>query len=277
MMVHLNGRLVDAADAAVAVNDRGFTLGDGLFETIKALGGRPLRLDAHWCRLEQGARLLRLPLPVERAGLAAAIAELLAANGLADAALRLTVSRGPGQRGLLPPQPCAPTLVLTAGPPPPPLPPARVVVAESVRRNPHSPLARIKALSYLDNVLARIEAEERGADDALLLNVEGRVAETTIANLFAVLADGTVVTPPVSEGALPGVRRADVLRQLGGVERPLTVEQLKNAREAFLTNALSLRPLVAVDGHPIGAGRLGALTGSLLDVMDQGQQCEAGS
>lgn len=270
MKVWLNGQMVDADQAKVAVGDRGFTLGDGLFETIKAKGGVPLRLDAHWHRLEQGARLLRLPLPLDRAAVDAAIAAVLAANGLSDAALRLTVSRGPGQRGLLPPQPCTPTIVLSAGPLPPVLGPARVVVAESVRRNPHSPLARVKALSYLDNVLARLEAEERGADDALLLNTDGRLAETTIANLFIVTTAGAVLTPPVAEGALPGVRRGEVLHQLGAAERPLALGDLRAAREAFLTNALSIRPLVAVDGHSIGDGQPGSLTQALLDGMDHG-------
>lgn len=270
MKLWLNGELVEAGQARVAVSDRGFTLGDGLFETLCVRGGVPLRLDAHWARLEEGARVLRLPLPLDRAGVAAAIAKVLAANGLADAALRLTVSRGPGQRGLLPPQPCTPTMVLTAGPLPPAPGPARVVVAESVRRNPHSPLARIKALSYLDNVLARLEAEERGADDALLLNTEGRLAETTIANLFVVAADGAVLTPPVADGALPGVRRAELMTRRGAVERPLGLSDLLAAREAFLTNALSIRPLVAVDGHPIGDGQPGGLTRALLDGMETG-------
>lgn len=269
MKVLLNGKLVDGERATVPAGDRGFTLGDGVFETIKALAGRPLRLDAHWARLAEGARLLRLPLPLDLDRLRADIDRLLAANGLADAALRLTVSRGPGQRGLLPPNPCTPTVLLTAGPLPPALGPARVVVAASVRRNRHSPLARCKALSYLDNVLARLEAEERGADDALLLNTEGRVAESTIANLFAVLADGTLATPPVAEGALPGVRRGELVATLGAVERPLAVDEVMGAREAFLTNALAVRPLVAVDGTPIGDGHPGPLTARLLDGMDQ--------
>lgn len=269
MKVHLNGRLTDAAQAAVAVGDRGFTLGDGVFETIKVLGGRPLRLAAHWQRLAEGARLLRLPLPLDADALEAALAQVLAANGLDDAAVRLTVSRGPGQRGLLPPVPCTPTVLLTAGPLPPAPGPARAVIAREVRRNQHSPLARCKALSYLDNVLARLEAEERGADEALLLNTDGRLAEASIANLFVVMADGTIATPPVADGALPGVRRAELIGQVGAVERPLMPEDLDTAREAFLTNALGVRPLVAVDGRPIGGGGPGPLTRALLDGMDQ--------
>lgn len=259
MMLWLNGTLIPAETAAIGVGDRGFTLGDGLFETIKVRRGHPLRLDAHVERLSQGARLLRLPLPLDRDGLDRAIAQVLDANRLSDAALRLTVSRGPGQRGLLPPAHPQPTTLLTAAPLPPPAGPVRAVVAQGVCRNSHSPLARIKAISYLDNVLARIEAEERGADDALLRNTEGRLAESTIANLFVVGADGILVTPPVSDGALPGVRRAELLRSMVALERGIGLEDLLNAREAFLTNALSVRPLVSVDGHPIGDGAPGPL------------------
>lgn len=269
MKVLVNGRLVDPAEARVSVSDRGFTLGDGLFETIKVLNGRPLRLDGHWRRLGHGADVLRLSLPFDRAGLEHMVATILDANRLEAAALRLTVSRGPGQRGLLPPDPATPTVVLGAAPLPPVAAPARAVVARTVRRNPHSPLAGIKALSYLDNVLARLEAAERGADEAVLLNTADRVAETTIANLFVVLADGSVVTPPVAEGALPGVRRADLVETLAAVERPLELGELATAREALLTNALSVRALVALDGRAIGDGAPGPLTRRVMDGMDQ--------
>lgn len=269
MKVWLNGAILAAEQATVSAADRGFTLGDGIFETMHARNGHAPRLEAHWARLAAGARLLRLSLPLDRAGLENAIAQVLAANALSDAALRLTISRGPGPRGLLPPVPATPTILLTAGPVPPAPGPARAVIATGVRRNAHSPLARIKALSYLDNVLARLEAEERGADDALLLNTDGRLAESTIANLFVVTADGAVVTPPISEGALPGVRRAALLAGLGAEERPLPPDILDNAREAFLSNALSIRPLVTVDGRPIGDGAPGDLTRRLLDGMDR--------
>lgn len=269
MIVYLNGNLLPAAQAALSPSDRGFTLGDGLFETIKVRNGRPLRLEAHWQRLDAGAGILRLALPLDLSGLSAAIAQLLAANNLTDAALRLTISRGPGVRGLLPPDPTHPTILLTAGPLPPQPGPARVVTAATVRRNAFSPLARCKALSYLDNVLARMEADDKGADDALLLNTEGRVVETTIANLFIVTAQGDLVTPPVADGALPGVRRAEILRLGPAAEKSLALADVIAAREAFLTNALSIRPLIALDGIPIGQGAVGPLTKSLLDGMDQ--------
>lgn len=260
MMLYLNGTIVAAEQAALSPADRGFTLGDGLFETIKARHGQALRLDAHLARLKDGAALLRLPLPAAPDWLEHAVAQVLAANALSDAALRLTVSRGPGPRGLLPPVPATPTVLLTAGPLPPPPHPARVVVSRQVRRNPASPLSRIKAISYLDNVLARLEAEERGGDDALLLNTQGYLAETSIANLFLVAADGILVTPPIADGALPGVRRAELLRSMVALERSLSLDDLLTAREAFLTNALSVRPLIGVDGRAIGDGRPGPLS-----------------
>lgn len=269
MIVFLNGDLLPAGQAALSPSDRGFTLGDGLFETIKVRQGRPLRLSAHWRRLSAGAGILRLTLPLDEAALATAITRVLEANALSDAALRLTVSRGPGLRGLLPPDPCRPTVLLTAGPLPPAAGPVSAVTARTVRRNQHSPLARCKALSYLDNVLARLEAEERGAGEALLLNTDGLVVETTIANLFIVAAGGAVLTPPVTDGALPGVRRAELLHDLAAREHSLALDDLWAAREIFLTNALSIRPLTNLDGRAIGGGQPGPVTLSLLESMDQ--------
>lgn len=252
-VVWLNGRLSAEDEARIAPADRGLLLGDGLFETLRVAGEHPVRLDRHLARLRAGAAVLGLPVPLDDAGLAAAMAALLRRCGLEDASLRLTLTRGPGPRGLLPPAEPAPTLLITAAPLPPPLPPARVVVARDTRRNEHSPLARIKSLSYLDGVLARQEAARCGADDALLLNTAGRVAEASAANLFLVL-DGVMVTPPVSEGALPGVMRAAVMEATAVVERPVTVEDLDRAEEVFLTSSLGVRSVVMVEGRPVAVG-----------------------
>lgn len=269
MKMVMNGDLVDSGQATVPAADRGFTLGDGLFETIKVKAGRPLRLDAHWQRLAAGAAVLRLALPLGRDGLVDAITRWLAANDLADAALRLTVSRGSGPRGLLPPDPTLPIWLLSGGPMPAAAGPARTVIAQTVRRNAHSPLARCKTLSYLDNVLARFEAAERGADEAILLNTDGRVAETTIANLFVVDAAGTLITPPVADGALPGIRRAELVGNAGAKERPIGPQTLLSAREVFMTNALSIRPVTAVDGIVIGDGGSGPRTREFMESMDR--------
>jgi len=267
MRVHLNGALVDAAQARIDPADRGLTLGDGLFETLRARDGRVLRLAAHLARLRAGAALLGLaPLPSD-AALAEALRDTLAGNRLADGVLRLTVTRGPAPRGLAPPTAAAPTVLVTAAPPPAPPKPQRAIVATVTRRNEHSPLARCKTLNGLDNVLARREAALRGADEALLLNTAGRLAEGTIANLFVVL-DGIPVTPPLADGALPGVMRADVLAHGGAAEGPLTPADPGRASEAFLSNSLGIRPLVAVDGVPVGDGRPGPLTARLQELAE---------
>lgn len=259
MIVNLNLNLVPAETARIDPADRGLLLGDGLFETMRAADGAPLRLTRHLARLRQGAAVLRLPLPWSDEALAAALRDTLAANDLAAGVLRLTLTRGPAPRGLLPPTEPAPTLLMAASPLPPAMPSAHAVIARSTRRNEHSPLARCKTLNYLDNVLARIEAEERGAGEALLLNTAGRLAETTIANLFAVI-DGTLLTPPVEDGALPGVMRATVLQEAQAVERPILSADLVRASEAFLTSSLGIRPLLSVDGAPVGRGETGPVT-----------------
>ncbi|MCH7957488.1 MAG: aminotransferase class IV family protein [Proteobacteria bacterium] len=256
MLIHLNGALVSAADARVDPADRGLTLGDGLFETIRARDGRPLRLAAHCARLRAGADVLDLPVPVSDEALGRALEETLKANAVTDGVLRLTLTRGPGPRGLLPPPRPRPTLLITAAAEASSPSPIRAVIATKTRRNEHSPLSRCKCINYLDNILARLEAAKRGADDALMLNTAGRLAGTTIANLFLVI-DGVVVTPPVADGALPGVIRAEVLAAAGAEERSLKPEDLASASEAFITNCLGIRAVVSVDGAPIGDGRPG--------------------
>jgi branched-chain amino acid aminotransferase len=137
--------------------------------------------------------------------------------------------------------------------------PVKAIIAMTTRRNEHAVTSRIKSLSYLDNVIARREAAEYDADDALLMNTQGRLAESTIANIFLMI-NGALVTPPVSDGALPGVMRADLIARFRAEEHPLEVDDLSRAEEAFLTNALGIRPLIEVAGQPIGDGEPGLIT-----------------
>lgn len=262
-MLWLNGALLDPSLARIDPADRGFTLGDGVFETIAVLAGIPRFLDQHLTRLRNGADLLGIRVPYDDKEIAAAITALLSARGLTGAALRITLSHGPGARGLAPPDPARPTLMITAAPLPPPLPPARAIIARTTCRNQHSPLARIKSLNYLDNILARREATARGGDEAILLNTEGRVAEASIANLFAVIA-GVAITPPVAEGALPGIRRQEILSLGMAVERPLTVADLHGAEEIFLTSSLAIRPVAALDGTAVGNSVPGPITRAII-------------
>lgn len=263
MTIWLNGRLMPAAEGRVDPADRGFTLGDGLFETIRIKDGLPRHLPRHLDRLTAGVELLRLPLPYSAADLTDAMAALIGAAGVADGVLRLTLSRGTGARGVLPPADAQPTLLMTVAPAAHMTAPVSAIVARSTRRNEHSPLSRLKSLNYLDSILARQEAAERGADEALLLNAAGRLAESSVANLFLSVG-GRLLTPPLADGALPGIRRALILERHGAEEAPLTPEDLARADEALLTNSLGLRPLVAVDGHSIGSGSPGPVLARLL-------------
>ncbi|WP_225768573.1 aminotransferase class IV [Inquilinus sp. Marseille-Q2685] len=246
-MPWLNGRLLAAGEAWIDPADRGFTLGDGLFETIRVKDGAAVWLDRHLRRLAEGRAVLGIPARFGDAALAEACAAVIAAEGIEAGALRLTVSRGVGPRGVLPPAAPVATVLVAGHAGLPPQGPVALVVARGTCRNQASPLSRIKSLNYLDAVLARREAAERGADDAVMLNTAGRVAETTIANLFARI-DGAWATPPVAEGGLPGIMRAEVLARLGAAERPLDVEDLQRAEALLLTNALSIRAVARLEG-----------------------------
>ncbi len=256
--IWLNGALLPVGKARIDPADRGFLLGDGLFETMAAQDGAVPELHRHYARLANGAAVLRIPVPLTLPQLDTAARSLLEANGLTEAAIRLTLTRGPGPRGLAPIASPTPTLLITAATLPPPGGPLRLITA-SIRRDETSPLSRIKTLNYLPGVLARIEAAEQGADDALLLNHQGFVAETSAATLFVHLG-GTWFTPPVADGALPGILRATLLEAGRVREARLTPAQLLTAEAIFAGNALSLRSVIALDGHPIPQTHSAALS-----------------
>ncbi len=235
----LNGNLLDGPETWIAPTDRGFLLGDGLFETLRVRSGRIQRFPAHHARLIRGAQTLGIP--VQAQNILAELERVRAANALENGVLRLTLTRGSGPRGVLPPQEPQPTVLITAAPMATPPPPARLIIATVTRRNEMSPLCHVKSLNYLDNILARQEAAQKSADDALLLNTQGRIAESTIANLFAII-DGRLLTPPLRDGALPGVMRAAMIGQ-GAQEAPLSVQDLEQADELFLTSSLGIRPV----------------------------------
>ena len=259
MKISLNGVLVEQAAARIDPADRGLLLGDGVFETIAVRNGNVRRLPAHLARLRLGAAVLDIPLTQSDEQLRTLVQEVLIANAMAEAVVRITLTRGPGGRGIVAPAEPKPTLLISCATRPAPAEPARVIIAQDTRRNEFSPLAQIKSLNYLDNIIARQQATAQNADDALLLNTAGRVAESTVANIF-VLVNGGLITPPISEGALPGVMRAETIKLARAEERPVTVDMLGHASEIFLTNALGLRPVVKIGDHTIGDGEPGLIT-----------------
>lgn len=259
MIVFLNGKFLPEIEAVVPVNDRGFLLGDGLFETMRVAGGEPFRLAQHLERLTRGAELLKIKLPFTPKELQQFSAELIAKNEMPEAILRVTLTRGPGTRGYSTKGADRPTLLIMLHPLPPENPdePLQWSLVTSPMRIPASDaLSSFKTTSKALHVLARADAEERGADEALLLNSNGEVAETAGGNLFWVYQD-KICTVPTGRGVLPGITRAVVLEicQSLGLEtnkRVIKPEMLRHAAGIFVTtSALGIVPVVALDGRPV--------------------------
>lgn len=249
-VVWLNGSLVDQSEARVPVTDRGFTLADGLFETIKAVGSMPFWLAEHFERLKAGAAEIGLAIPFSEDRISDAADRLLAdAARDAQSALRLTVTRGAAARGLWPKDAAQqrPTCVLTVAPSVA-MAPQAFVVCRSTCRNERSPLSRIKSLSYGDNILARREAISRGADDAIMLNTKGHVACATVGNIFFRI-DGRWVTPPGEDGVLPGLARKRFIAQLGAVESSVTTDMIRKSDAGFVCNSLGASLIKSIDGR----------------------------
>jgi branched-chain amino acid aminotransferase len=276
----IDGGLVEPGHAALDPRDRGFTLGDGLFETMRAREGSILRLKRHLSRLRSGASVIGLPIPWSDEELGKAIDSTLAENDLSGAAVRLSVSRGvPSRRGLLPDLNPSPTLMISAEPfsgyPASFYERGMSAVTCGIPRNERSPLSNLKTLSYLDNVLARREAEQAGTDEALMLDTKGDLACASAANLFLLLGE-SLVTPDISSGALPGTMRGIVIETLAprlGLfveERRVRPEELAEAGEALLTSALlGVAPLVEVDGRKVGAGGPGPVLQMLAAALEE--------
>jgi branched-chain amino acid aminotransferase/4-amino-4-deoxychorismate lyase len=241
----------------VPFDDRGLLLGDGLFETMLALDGRIVAFEAHMRRLAAGCETLGLPAPaVEEVAREAQAALSRSGLGEGRAAVRVTYTAGSGGRGLARPAAPSPRLFVTAAPAPLPAGPARLITA-SVRRNEGSRAARLKCLSYIDNVLARREAEAAGADEALMLNNAGMVACAAAANVFWLKA-GRLFTPSLDQGVLDGIARREVIEEARATgvaveEGAWPPEALAAADAAFLTNSLiGARPVAGLDGRPLG-------------------------
>lgn len=266
MKISVNGRLIDAdsidADSVGHVSplDRGLLYGDGLFETFRVRGGHIEFLSEHLRRLFQSIEALDLPFPWDRSRTVAALEEVVDANREVDLALRLTVTRGVGGTRLDTEGCRHASIFITASPYPPKdsaLPADGLHLSScSFPRNELSPLTRHKTINYLEPILARSEARRNRADEALLQNTQGRIAEAGAANIFLV-REGCLVTPSIEEGALPGIVRAAVIRVAGeqGLptqERRIESAELFSAGEIFLTNSLlGLASVARIDGETL--------------------------
>ncbi|CAB1128322.1 Putative branched-chain-amino-acid aminotransferase [Candidatus Hydrogenisulfobacillus filiaventi] len=266
-LVYFNGAIIPAAEARLSVLDHGFLYGDGIFEGIRAYHGRVFKLDEHLKRLYDGARALMLDLPPDPGRVREAVVDTVRANGLENAYIRLVVSRGAGDLGLDPNHCPQPTMVVIADQiqlyPEAMYTEGLEVAAVSTRRPKVDALnAQVKSLNYLNSIMAKIEANQRGLPEVLLLSEQGWVAEGTGDNIF-IVRDGELWTPPPSLGILNGITRRTVMelaRELGIPYREdvFSLFDLYTAEEAFLTGtAAELVPVVRCDGRPIGTGKPG--------------------
>ena len=252
MIAWRDGDWIEDGDVLPA-DDRGLTLGDGLFETLLATDGALAHAALHFRRLAASAAALGLPPPPEANRLEAVALETLARNRLdrGRAAVRLTLTAGRSARGLARDPSAAARLLITASPAPEAGTPVRLATA-SVRRNPASPASRHKTLSYIDSVMALREAHQAGADEAVMFNTRGRPASAAAANLVFRI-DGKIVTPPLSEGVLAGTTRTRLLEALPEMgERRLTQAEARRADALVLTNVLrGIRPALSWDGRDL--------------------------
>jgi len=274
MKIYLNGKYCDEEDAKVSVFDHGLLYGDGIFEGIRAYNGRVFKLKEHIDRLFYSAKAILLTLPMSHSNIMEAVVETCRQNKVRDGYIRLVVTRGVGGLGLNPNRCKAPSVIIIVDKIQ--LYPVEMyergldIITVPTVRNLHSALnPAIKSLNYLNNILAKIEANNGGCEEAIMLNSEGYVSECTGDNVFIIKA-GQMFTPPLSAGALYGITRSvvmEIARENGiAVSEPnLTRYDLFNADECFLTGTgAELIPVVKIDGRVIGTGKPGPVTMGLV-------------
>jgi branched-chain amino acid aminotransferase len=274
MKVYIDGKYYDEQSAKVSVFDHGLLYGDGVFEGIRAYNGRVFKLKEHIDRLFYSAKAILLTLPMSHEAIMRATVETCRENGIRDGYIRLVVTRGVGTLGLNPNRCKNPSVIIIAGKiqlyPPELYERGMDIVTVATTRNLHNAVnPAIKSLNYLNNILAKIEANNAGVEEAIMLNSEGFVAECTGDNLF-IVKGRQLLTPPLSAGALYGITRGvvmDLARESGltVAEPNLTRYDLFNADECFLTGTgAELIPVVKIDGRVIGTGTPGAATKDLI-------------
>jgi len=270
LTIFLDGKFVPEVDAKVSVFDHGLLYGDGIFEGIRFYNGRVFKLEEHLERLWDSARSICLEIPMDRGEMTEALLETIRQNGLREGYIRLIVTRGVGNLGLNPVQCKRPSVIIIATTialyPKEAYEGGLTVVTCATRRTGAAALnPAVKSLNYLNNVMARIEANLAGADEALMLNEAGNVAECTADNVF-IIKRGQIFTPPIAAGALRGITRSvvfDIAAELGLkiTETDITRHDVFVADECFLTGtAAELIPVIKADGRMIRNGKPGSIT-----------------
>ena len=279
MLIYIDGEFLPKAEAKVSVFDHGLLYGDGVFEGIRSYNGRVFKLDEHLERLYDSAKSIMLQIPISIETMKETVLETLRRNHLTEAYIRLIITRGVGDLGLDPDKCPKPSIIIIADKivlyPQKFYEDGLEIVTASVRRNYAEAInPRIKSLNYLNNILAKIEGKQAGAEEVLMLNAEGYVVECTGDNIFWIKNE-TLVTPPVHMGILEGVTRNSVinLARDAGMhveERVFTRHDLYIADECFLTGtAAEVIPVVKIDRRAIGDGQPGKITQRLISAFRQ--------
>ena len=274
MKIFINGKYYSKEDAKISVFDHGLLYGDGIFEGIRLYSGNVFKLDKNIDRLFRSAHAIMLDIPYTKEQMIENVCETCRQNGLTDGYIRLVVTRGAGALGLSPKSCIEPQVIIIAdqiqlypqelyseG--------LKIITVPTRRNSPAALPPMVKSLNYLNNILAKIEAQNLGYQECLLLNNEGYVAECSGDNIF-IIFDGKIYTPPTANGSLTGVTRQtamEVAEKLGYemIEKPLTRYDVWVADECFLTGtAAKLIPVVEVDSRKIGDGKPGKVTAALL-------------
>jgi len=276
LKIWVGTELVPAMEAKISVFDHALLYGDGVFEGIRVYHGRIFKEQEHVKRFFQSAKAIRLAIPMTREQVSSAMHKTLEANGITgDGYIRLVVTRGVGSLGISVKRTACPTVVVIADdialyPPEVYQRGLHCVVSSITRNHPNSTSPRVKSLNYLNNVMAKLEAQDVGADEAIMLTAHGRVCECTGDNIF-IVRDGELQTPPTSEGILEGITRNLVMelarkRGIPVHEKVLIRHDLYVADECFATGtAAEIVSIVTIDRRPVGDGKPGPITRQLTE------------
>jgi len=273
--VYIDGRLYPKSEAKISVFDHGFLYGDGVFEGIRVYGGVVFKLKEHVDRLYDSAKVLKLEIPMSKEEITNKILEVVRANNVKDGYVRVIVTRGVGDLGLDPRKCPKPTVVIIAGSiqlyKPEVLEKGLTAIISSVRRDSVDATSHeVKSMNYLNSILAKIEANEVGADEAIMLDSRGFVSEGTGENVF-IVKNGKIYTPPRTAAILPGITRNRVIQLCKSLgievyERDITVTELLTADEVFVTGtAAEITPVTKISGRVIGNGKPGEVTRRLME------------
>lgn len=279
LKIWIDGQLVDRADAKVSVYDHGLLYGDGVFEGIRVYAGKIFEREAHIRRFYDSAKAIRLTVPFTAEQINAAMDQTVKVNSFTDCYIRLVVTRGAGDLGIDPKKSAKPcvfiiTDLINVYPKEMYEKGMAIITSSYIRNHPNATSPRIKSLNYLNNVLAKIEANDAGVPEALMLNHEGNVAECTADNVF-IVRNGQVQTPTTYDGILEGVTRNVILglcrkNGIDCVEKTLQRIDVYSADEMFVTGTgAEVMPVTKVDGRVIGTGEPGSVTRKLIRIFHQ--------